>query len=145
MTYRFFIDANVIFSMAYSATGASRELYNLANDDKVILITNSHALKEAERVIEQQYPDALSQYEEIRDSHVIEIQDALEDDVEEALGYTADPDDAPIVASAKIARAEALVSFDRKHLHTQAVSNYINAPVITSGQALAIIRSRTDE
>jgi hypothetical protein len=49
------------------------------------------------------------------------------------------------VASAKIAGAEALVSFYRKHLHTQAVSNYINAPVITSGQALAIIRSRIDE
>ena len=57
-----------------------------------------------------------------------------------ALFVCPDPDDAPILAAAKKAKVDALVSFDRKHLHTKAVEAYIGAPVITAGDALKLLQ-----
>ena len=47
-----------------------------------------------------------------------------------------------IVAGAKKAKIDALISFDRKHLHKRTVEHYIGAPIITAGDALARIRAQ---
>ena len=61
----FFFDASIIFSAVYSKTGASRELFNLALLDKVVLTTSEYAFKEAKRRIESKYPHLIAEFEQM--------------------------------------------------------------------------------
>ena len=76
----------------------------------------------------------------IKDAHILEIIEVTNEEIQQANGIATDKDDDHIVAAAKKANVNALVSFDRKHLHTKKVMDYINAPVTTAGDALKKIR-----
>jgi len=62
-------------------------------------------------------------------------------EVAAAVGVVADRFDAPIVAAAKAANVECVVSFDRKHLHTQSVADYVGCPIVMPAQALSRLRT----
>lgn len=138
---RFFLDASVIFAMGYSRTGASYELFVLARNEKIALLTSKYALDEVLRRVNTKYPERLQDFEELHEDKVLQIVESEETELDAAQLCVADPYDAPIIAAAKRAKADGLVSFDRKHLHTPSVEKYIGAPVITARDALEMLRN----
>ena len=128
---RLFIDASVIFSMAYSDKEASREIFNLARLQKATLVTCTYALQEVTARVRRDCPGTLAALQEIVPSHIFVIEEANETEIIAAL---------PVVAGARRSASDALVSFDRKHLHTRRVADYIHALVIASAEALRTVR-----
>ena len=90
-----------MFAAALSPTGASRELLRESIRGNVALVLSNFVLAEAERNLMLKRPDALA--------------DPTSEEVAEAATYTV-LKDAPIVAAARKANVDYLVSLDRKHL-----------------------------
>jgi len=90
-----------LFAAALSPTGASRELLRESIRGNVALVLSNFVLAEAERNLMLKRPDALA--------------DPTSEEVAEAATYTV-LKDAPIVAAARKANVDYLVSLDRKHL-----------------------------
>jgi len=112
---RAFVDASVLFAAAYSETGASREIIRQAIRDKIRLVASQLVFEEARRNLQDKAPEVVADFENLRDAVGFEIVRPTKGEVEEALQYTA-AKDAPIVAAARKARVDYLVSLDRHHL-----------------------------
>jgi predicted nucleic acid-binding protein len=54
---RLFLDANVLFSGAYSPDGRARALFLLARQGRCELLSSPHAIEEASRNMQLKYPD----------------------------------------------------------------------------------------
>lgn len=139
---RFFIDASVLYSMVSSSKGAASELIRLAEEGVIELATSDYAFDEAARSLAAKDEDAAKKFPVLRAQRFWRRSQYDREGVIAAREIVADPFDAPIIAAAKQARPDALISFDRKHLHTKAVEKFIGAPVITAGDALALIRAQ---
>ena len=127
--------------MAHSERGASRAILNLAYAESVIIIASDAAIAEAKSRIRRNYPNTLAKIEDMEASKIFGIVNASKSEIESASPHVVDPNDAHILAAARKSVVDALVSFDRKHLHTEKVASYVDAPVITPGQALGLIRA----
>ena len=112
---RVFIDASVLFSASLSPTGASREIIRLALRNQITLVVSQLVLQETERNLADKAPAALPTFEEFRNVVPFEYVRPTRRQVLQAVSYTA-VKDAPIVAAAKRARVDCLVSLDRRHL-----------------------------
>ena len=112
---RAFLDASVLFAASYSPTGASREIIHLAFQGKVQLVVSDDVLEEAEKNLALKYPATLEVFYQIIQAVPFEKVTPTPKDVQRAASYTATKD-APIVAAAKRAQVDFLVSLDRRHL-----------------------------
>lgn len=130
---RFFIDSSALYSLCHSQKGAAYALFEQAQRGKVILVVSEYVFLEVENYL---VGSDFEHYLKFRQHEVWEIVETMPDEDDDAIGAVADPNDAPIVSAAKKAKVNALVSFDRKHLHNPAVEAYIHAPVVTAGDAL---------
>lgn len=118
---RIFLDASAIFSAAHSGTGASRELFVLANQGQIELVTNAFVIDEIERNLAQKQPDAIIVFRALLRSNLATVYKyPAKEDVLLAASYTAIKD-APVVAGAISSRSHYLATFDRKHLINPAV------------------------
>ncbi len=137
---KLFLDSSVLVAMCLSAKGAARELVRLAIRSHVKLVTSAYAFDETEISLSEKVPTALPAYRYLRSRHFWILVEATSKEATAAEGFTADVFDAPIVAAAKKARADALVTFDRKHLITQPVADYIGGLVCRPNEALRRVR-----
>ncbi len=112
---RIFVDASVIFAAAKSPTGASREIFRLALQDKVHLVASRFVLEEVRRNLQAKAPESLPAFDAFLAVVRFELVQPTKEEVEAAMAYVA-AKDAPIVAAAKRARVDVLVSLDRKHI-----------------------------
>ncbi len=112
---RVFIDASVLFAAAKSATGASREIIRLAIRGEMRLVVSQFVLKEARRNLQAKAPEVVGDFDHLLDAASLEIVRPSKKEVQAAMAYTATKD-APIVAAAKKAQVDYLVSLDRRHL-----------------------------
>jgi predicted nucleic acid-binding protein len=129
---RFFIDASVLFSAAYSAKGYSRNLINLAAAElpSVRLVVSDDVLEETRRNIAYHVPDKLAAFELFLRAVPFEIVNPSRRSVVGAARHVAFKD-AHVVAAARKAKVDTLVIFDEKHLLSNtALPKYIRAPVI---------------
>lgn len=110
-----FVDASVLFAAALSLTGASREILRESIRGNVSLILSDFVKVEAERNLTRKRPDGLSVFNVILEAVDFALVNPTSEEVAEAAKYTV-LKDAPIVAAAKKAQVDYLVSFDRKHL-----------------------------
>ncbi len=140
--FRVFFDANVIFATCISLTGASFELVRLAQTQQLELVTCNHAFVEVETNLQLKKPDQIKTLAQLRTQPYWHIVNADLQEIRNAYAYVTDPFDAPIIAAAKKAAVDVLVSFDRKHLHNQAVEQFINAPVLIAGETLILYRQK---
>lgn len=115
---RIFTDTSVFFSACYSEEGASFEIFRQALRGKVQLVISDYVLVETERSPARKSPQDLQDFEIFRDNISFEIVNASKEEVLDAARYTA-LKDAPIVAAAKKAGVDYLVSLDRRHLVNQ--------------------------
>ncbi|MBW6394082.1 MAG: PIN domain-containing protein [Thermus sp.] len=110
---RLFLDANVLFTAAWQE-GRARSLFLLAQRAGVHLLTSSHALEEARRNLFLKRPETLKVLEELS-LRVERVPEAPIRLVRQALKEGLPPKDAPILEAAWAAKADLLVTGDRKH------------------------------
>jgi uncharacterized protein len=110
---RVFLDANVLFTAAYSPAGLSAFLVELGTAGRVTLLTSPLAIIEARRNLEMKRPEALPRLE--RSLAAIQVVKApAPTDVERLTPADLSAQDRPILAAAIIAGATYLVTGDRQ-------------------------------
>lgn len=125
-----FLDASVLFAAAYSETGASREIIRRATRGEVRLVATRLVFEEAERNLQEKAPEHASELERFQGAVEFEMVRPTRREVEEAREYTVTKD-APIVAAAKRAQVDYLVSLDRRHL--------VDVPEVAKRSGLKIV------
>lgn len=107
---RVFLDANVVFSAAYTNRGAIHRLFDVANKRKdVSFIVTGYVLAEARANLRRKAPSRLSELETLLDSITV-LKEPPPRLVEELAPLVPDTDDAPILAGAISGEAELLVT-----------------------------------
>ena len=127
---RVFLDASVLFAAAYSTTGASREIIRQGIRGRIELVASDLVFEEARRNPEVKAPDAVPDLETFDQAATLEMVRPSREEIEEAMEHTAD-EDAPVVAAARKAKVDYLVSLDREHL--------VEAPEVAQRSGLTIV------
>jgi uncharacterized protein len=110
---KLFLDANIIFTAAYSPEGSSRFLFSIAETGAVSLCTSLYALDEAKRNLALKSKDKLSALEKLL-PHLALVPEPQPDKVAWAALLPIPPKDAPIMAAALSCKADMLVTGDRR-------------------------------
>ncbi len=133
---KLFLDANVVFSAAHQEAGNAQALVALARAGRCTLQTSAHALEEAQRNLalksrayEARLADLLAIVERVPEAPA-----AL---VEWALGQGLRPKDAPILAAAAHAGADALVTGDARDFGALYGRTLRGVQVLAPARALA--------
>lgn len=138
--WRVFIDTNVFFSACYSQTGASFEIFRLALSGAVQLVTSDYIIEETRRNLARKSPEDLSRFQSFLKTMGFEYANPSRQDVLNAAEYTA-LKDAPVVAAARHAGVDYLVSLDRRHLVGQAlVAQRAGLRIVLPEEVLRVIR-----
>jgi predicted nucleic acid-binding protein len=137
---RIFIDSSVLFSAAYSAKGHSRDLMLISAAGKLTLVLSDFVLEETRRNLALTML-GLTVLEHIIREARIEIFTVNRQQVQDAMKLIV-PKDAPILAAAKAATVDVLVSLDKKHIlgHSE-LERYINAPILTPAEVIALLKA----
>lgn len=110
-----FIDASVLYSAIHSSSGASREIIRQAIRGHVVLVISKYVLAEVERNLANKAPELLPDFHALLQLIPFAVVQPTRRQVQWAAQYTA-LKDAPIVAAAKRAGSDYLVTLDRRHL-----------------------------
>jgi predicted nucleic acid-binding protein len=140
---RLFLDASVFFSAVYSARGHARELVTLAAAEQpsVRLVFSQDVLDETRRNLAYSVPEKLPVLERFLAAVPFEIVSPARRSVVGAARRVA-AKDAAIVAAARKARVDALVTFDAKHLlDNPVVTSYVWAPVVRPREAVGLLNT----
>ena len=143
MTPRVFIDSSVLFSAANSATGHSRDLLVMGVNQEITIVLSSYVLQETIRNLAQLKQPPLLEFEERLSNAKPEFVEADRQAVLEA-GSLIVFKDAPIIAAAKIAKVDMLVSLDRNRKHILGkpkLETYIHAPILTPIEAFQRLKA----
>jgi predicted nucleic acid-binding protein len=111
---KLFLDANVLFTAAYSPDGRASALFLLAGREHCELLSSRHAIDEAQRNIAREAPartEALNALLQI----VHRVPEADPRLCDWAATLDLPPGDAPILAAAVASAADLLVTGDRRH------------------------------
>jgi len=117
---RIFFDANVIIAASASNKGEAHVLTRLADErEDITILTTEYAWDEAERNLQQQIPDALPKFYDLR-SRVGIVSEPSEGLVTHLASYIPrnkrPPNkDLPIIAGAIFAAADYLITHDGEH------------------------------
>lgn len=140
MTPRIFIDSSVLFSAAYSSKGHSRDLLLMGASGEIKIIISNFVLQETIRNLSGLKKPPLEELDQIVQSANIELVDSTKQSVLDAAKLVV-LKDAPIIAAAKTAKVNMLVSLDKKHILGRAdLEDYINASIVTPLVAYQKIR-----
>jgi predicted nucleic acid-binding protein len=127
---RVFLDANVLFSAAYTQSSSLHRIWRL---DDVELVSSDYAVEEARRNIMRVRPQCRTTLERLI-RHLVVIScvcaDSLPDDVE------LDDKDRPILAAAIEARASHLLTGDKTHFGHLFGQTIRGVLIVTSGEYL---------
>ncbi|MCX6056926.1 MAG: PIN domain-containing protein [Chloroflexi bacterium] len=115
MTLRIFIDSSVLFSAANSSRGHSRDLLLMGASGEIKIIISNFVLQETIRNLSGLKKPPLEELDQIVQNANIELVDASKQSVLDAAKLIV-LKDAPIIAAAKTAKVNMLVSLDKKHI-----------------------------
>lgn len=112
---RVFIDSSVLIAAAISSSGSARDLIlsSIRNESK--LVVSDLVFEETERNLSQKAPKALPAFKLFKEVLSPELVNAPKLFILKA-SKVVNVKDAPIVAAALEAKADFLVTYDRKHL-----------------------------
>lgn len=137
---RLFIDSSVFFSAAYSSKGHSRDLILMATRGEVLLVVSDIVIKEVRRNLKESAPQVLPVFDYLLEILPFEFIKPSRDEVLEATKMV-ELKDAPIVAAARKARVDLLVTLDKKHLLGKPeIADFVRAPVVTPKDAVVYLR-----
>ena len=131
MTPRIFMDSSVLFSAANSSKGHSRDLILMSASGEITIVISSFVLQETIRNLSGLNQPPLEYLNQIIQNANIDVVDAAIQAVLDAAKLVV-LKDAPIIAAAKTAKVNMLVTLDKKHiLRRTDLETYINAPIVT--------------
>jgi predicted nucleic acid-binding protein len=137
---KLFLDANVIFTAAYSSQGLSRGLFRLAAVGKCALCTSAFAHEEALRNIQKKVPDKLAELNTLMQQVDI-LPEPHPQWINRAARLPLSSKDAPVLAAAFQGKVDIFVTGDRRdfgHLFGQVLEG---VKILTPADALeAVIR-----
>jgi predicted nucleic acid-binding protein len=137
---RAFIDASVLFAASLSSTGASREIIRQAVRGQVTLVASELVYEEVEKNLSDKAPEALPAFRQFLATVPFETVRPTKRQVLQAAQYSA-LKDASIVAAAKRARVDYLVSLDRRHLvGVKEVAQRSGLKIILPGELLGEVQ-----
>lgn len=132
---RVFLDANTLFSAAYSPKGRCAALFELPRLGSCELFTSAYAVTEAERNLRHKKPAALKLFPRL----LAQMRVVPEPDQErqaQAVALGIDEGDVDILAAA-LGRCEALITGDRRHFGRWMGRSVKGIQVMSPADALA--------
>lgn len=138
---RVFLDATILFAACVTRQeSASRVLLKLVLTGAVTGVLSDYIIAEARRNLQAKAPDSFHLFPRLVNADLYEIVNASKSEVLKAAEYTT-MKDAPVVAAAKKAGVDYLVSLDRKHLvHAPGVAESSGLTILLPGDLLQILR-----
>ena len=125
-----------MFSAAYSARGNARKIILMAMRKELTAVISRLVIAETERNLIEKAPEKLHFLRIIIDSVPLEFVRPTKQQVSTAAEYSA-LKDAPIIAAARRAKADLLVTLDKKHLLGKPeIAKYIGAEIVTPKEAV---------
>jgi predicted nucleic acid-binding protein len=133
---RIFIDSSVFFSAANSAGGHSRDLFMMAARGEIMLVVSDLVLAETRENLEESAPDFVPLLDLLLEVVPLELVRPTKSDVVAAARLVA-LKDAPILAAAKKAGVDLLVTLDKRHLlEKPELVRYAGVEIVTPKQAV---------
>jgi predicted nucleic acid-binding protein len=138
---RLFIDSSVLFSAAYSSRGHSRDLLMMAAREEVILVISPLVVNETRRNLSESAPAIVHLFDLIIKTIPFEFVQPTKEEVLDAAKYAV-LKDAPILAAARIAQIEMLVTLDKKHLLGKPeLETYLGKRIVAPKEAVTYLKS----
>lgn len=138
--WRVFVDTSALIAGVVSATGAAREVLRLAEAEVIQLVVSRQVLTEADRNLAAKLPALIDDYHQLlRQLAPVIVEDPLLDAVQEA-ALVIHRNDAPILASAKEAGVDYLVTWNTRDFHTERARAWAPFPIATPGEFLRAFR-----
>lgn len=138
--WRVFLDTSVLIAGLASPTGASAAIRDLGESEELRVVLSQQILIEADRVLFKKFPHVIERYRLFIKSVSPELADDPPPHMVRAAEAVIDPDDAPILAAAKQARVDYLVTLNTKHFLTPKARAFFPAPLVTPGEFLMAFR-----
>lgn len=137
---RVFTDSDVVISSLISQKGAAYFLLNQAHDLKLFL--SNISTSELEKVTDRLELDRNKLIHLIKKRFSILTMEETTDELKKLFAaYVIDPDDAHIVAGAKAAHAQFLISYNIKHFKADKLKQDFNIILTTPAMFLQYLRS----
>ena len=138
--WKVFLYTSALIAGVVSPTGAAREVLRLGEARVVDLVVSRQVITEADRNLSAKLPDVLPDYRAL----LIQLAPLIVEDppphvVKEATRVIHQKD-APILAAAREAEVDYLVSWNTRHFQTGAVRAFVRFPVVTPGEFLKDFR-----
>lgn len=132
---RLFIDSSVLFAAAYSRTGHARDLILMAVRGEILLVISQLVLEETRRNLAESAPEHLAILDYVTAGIPFELVRPTKREVMGAAKRIV-LKDAPILAGARKAGVDYLVTLDKKHLLGKPeLAEYVRAPILTPQEA----------
>jgi uncharacterized protein len=135
---KLFLDANVMFTAAYSDRGLSRALFRLAGAGECVLCTSAFAQEEAARNLQKRAPDKLAELTVLLRQVVI-IPEPHPQWVDRAARLPLAAKDAPVLAVALQGKADIFATGDRRDFGRLFGQSYEGVKISTPAEALETI------
>jgi len=136
---RAFIDSSVLFAAACSA-GKARDLIDLGIQGKIQLVISSLVMEETRKNLARYAPEALAALEQIFNTILFEIFNPSKETVVDACRLVT-PADAPLVAAARSAHVDVLVTLDQAHLlERPALEGFAGVRILAPEQAYGLMQ-----
>jgi len=136
-----FFDSDALIAGSASQTGASFLLLQLCEMGIIRGITCSYVFEECRRNLALKMPEALPVFNKIVQL-TLNIKPEASSKTIHQLKNSAHPKDLPVLAAAREADADYLVTFNTKHF---TIDNDCKIEVLTPGQLLAVIKTRLSQ
>ncbi len=138
---RLFIDSSVLFSAAYSPRGNARNIILMAARKELTAVISKLVIDETSRNMLGKAPEKVHLLETIIDNIPFEFTRPTKREVLAAAKH-AELKDAPIVAAAKRAKVDLLVTLDKKLLLGKPkLAKYIRAEIVSPKEAVKLLES----
>lgn len=136
---RIFLDSSVLFSAAYSPKGYSRDLILMAAREEVTIVISQLVLTETRRNLAESTNKHVYFLDLIIANIPFEYVRPTKRDIITAAKNVV-LKDAPIVAAAKKAKVDLLITLDKKHLLGKPkLSKFVEADIVTPNEAVYVI------
>ena len=130
-----------LFSSVYSTSGHSSDLLVMGAEGDIIAVISDFVIIETRRNIRELKPEKLARLDRLLVTVKFEIVRVNTEDVSDTKQWFV-LKDTPVLAAAKIARVDMLVTLDKKHfLVRPELETYINAPILTPKEAFRKVKS----
>ena len=139
--WRVFLDTNVLIAGLLSPAGPPAAILDLGEAEEIVLVVSRQVLVEADRVVGKKFPALLERYRLfIKNLRPLLVEDPPRQAVREA-ERVIHHDDAPILAAAKQAKVEYLVTGNTRHFASEKVRTFLPIPLLTPAEFLAAFRT----